>query len=375
MRRPILWVAGVILAGTVGRAAIPLMMDGRDVGWMRALPPMAATRAAHTATTLADGRVLVVGGFVDRGPTAGAEVFDPEATSFADAPPMHDLRHSHTATRLADGRVLITGGYGAGSRTLASAELFDPRSRRFVRVGPLRQARANHVAVLLGDGRVLLTGGLGPGWTYLSSAEIFDPLHATFSAAGPMTVAREGHAAVRLADGRVLVAGGHDGPRRALTIHASAEVYDPLTRTFGRVGDMTVRRHKHDAVLMRDGRVLVTGGSDERDDRGACASTEIFDPASGRFAIGPSMRQARYKHLGTSVLLPDGRVLVVGGASGAESYDPRTGTFTEVRGDARLQGLFSAVAPLSAGRVFVSGGYAADAPPTRAAWLYERSVR
>lgn len=371
MSRRVLVLAVVIAAGAVGRAAIPLTVDVGDAGRLRPLPAMAANRAAHTATTLTDGRVLVVGGFVTGDASAGAEVFDPGSASFVAAPLMQDVRHSHTATRLADGRVLIAGGYGAGSRTLDSAELFDPRTRRFVRVGPLRQGRANHVAVLLDDGRVLLTGGLGHGWTYLSSAEVFDPETTTFTATGEMTVRREGHAAVRLADGRVLVAGGHDGPRRALTIHASAEVYDPAAKTFARVGDMTVRRHKLDAVLLGDGRVLVTGGADERDDRGAYASTEIFEPAGVRFVVGPAMRHARYKHLGTTVRLADGRVLVAGGAAVAEAYDPRGGAFTEVSGVGRLHGLFSAVAVLGSGGVFISGGYAADAAPTRTAWLYE----
>jgi len=66
---------------------------------------------------------------------------------------------------------------------------------------------------------------------------------------------------------RVLIAGGHNGRRRNLTLLASAEIHDPVTGVFSRVGDMRIRRHKRDAILLPDGQILITGGSDERDDR------------------------------------------------------------------------------------------------------------
>ena len=86
---------------------------------------------------------------------------------------------------------------------------------------------------------------------------------------------------------------------------------------------MVVRRHKHDAVLLRDGRVLITGGSDERDGDGAYVSTEFFDPGAGAFIAGPSMVHARYKHQGSARTLPTGDVLVAGGAANAEVYDAK----------------------------------------------------
>lgn len=278
----VMLLAGWAIQGDDGTAA-----DRGEVGVVERVQAMQARRAAHTATTLPDGRVLVVGGFVEKGTALDTEIFEPARNAFVPGPTLSAVRHSHTATRLGDGRVLIAGGYGEGTRTLADAEVFDPRTGQFTPVAPLVTARANHTAVALSDGTILISGGLGEGWTYLATAELFDPSTSTFTQVGPMTAAREGHAAVRLADGRVLVGGGHEGPRRNLTLHASAEVYEPGTRTFRAVGSMRVRRHKHDAVLLLDGRVLVSGGSDERDDRGAYASTEFFDPLAGTFVSGP----------------------------------------------------------------------------------------
>ncbi len=343
----------------------------RPAAAVHAVAPMGANRAAHTATALADGRVLVAGGFIEKGSAVGAELFDGATARFLPAAPMLETRHSHTATRLADGTVLVVGGYGSGSRTLAAAEIFDPRSNRFTPAGSLHSARADHTAVLLGNGQVLVAGGLGEGWTYLSSAELYDPAARVFTPVGSMTVPRESHTAVRLDRQRVLIVGGHQGPRRNLTLHASAEIYDATSGTFTRAGDMLVRRHKHDAVMLDDGRVLVTGGADERDSEGVYRSTEFFTARTGTFSAGPPMQRPRYKHDGSVVALGDGRILISGGAPDAEVFDPATGAFAVVAGTPRFPGLFSAAATLPGGRVLVTGGYGSGTGPVASAWTYQ----
>ena len=333
---------------------------------------MGSARAAHTATTLRDGRVLVAGGFMrEENSAAGAEVYDPATGMFTATGPMLTPRHSHTATLLADGRVVLAGGYDAQGEYLQTAEVYDPTSGTFTSVSPMTSARANHQAVLLQDGRVLLIGGVGTGWTFLSSAELYDPASASFTPTGSMSVPRESHAAVRLQDGRVFVVGGHQGRREAIELYTSAELYDPVNETFAPAGDMSIRRHKHDAVLLADGQVLITGGTDERDNRGVYTSTEIYDPNSGAFRTGEDMQRPRYKHSGTSLLLPNGRVLLAGGATQAEVYDSRTGAFALVGGEARMVGQFSASALLPDGRVLITGGYGENRGPQSSAWIYQ----
>jgi Kelch motif/Galactose oxidase, central domain len=331
---------------------------------------MQVGRASHTATALPDGRVLVAGGFIEKGSSKGAEVYEPDKGSYAPLPPMVTTRHSHTATLLPDGKVLIAGGYGEGTVTLAAAELFDPEQNTFAPTGSLHAARADHIAVPLKDGKVLIAGGLGPGWTFLSSAEVYDPVTGRFSPTGSMTMSRESHAAVRLLDGRVLIVGGHSGQRRNLTILASTEIYDPATGAFGRAGAMRVPRHKHDAVLLPAGQVLITGGADERDDRGVYDSTELFDPKTGMFVAGPVMKLGRYKQEGSSVVLPSGLVLISGGAPQAETYDAASRSFALVPGEPRMAGQFSAVALLRGGGALITGGYGNGTGPRSSAWLY-----
>jgi hypothetical protein len=342
------------------------------VGRVTPTAAMRVARMAHTATTLPDGRVLVAGGFTEEDHAAqSAEAYEPRRGQFAALPRLITLRHSHTATLLPNGLVLIAGGYASGNTPTSSAELFNPATNTFTPTGALRSARSGHVAVLLATGKVLIAGGVGPEWSFLSSAELYDPATGRFSSTGAMTVARESHAAARLPDGRVLIVGGHRGRHADITLYASAETYDVAAGVFKRAGDMRVRRHKHDAVALHDGRVLITGGSDERDNRGVYATTELFDPKSDTFSWGPTLARPRYKHNGSAVVLTNGQVLLAGGASQAETYDPRTSAFRLVTGDAQLTGQFSATAPLSGGRVLITGGYGADRGAQSAAWVYQ----
>ncbi|QJR36730.1 Kelch repeat-containing protein [Gemmatimonas groenlandica] len=349
--------------------------SGGAAGSVVTTTAMSIERAAHTATTLRDGRVLVAGGFTnEENSISGAELFDPAGGRFAALPRMRTLRHSHTATRLPDGKVLLAGGYAAGSTVLAAAELFDPATNRFVPTGSLGAARAGHVAVALANGKVLIAGGVGPAWSFLSSAELYDPTTGRFSPTGSMTVARESHAAVLLQSGQVLVVGGHRGRRAEITLYTSAERYDVASGTFRKVGDMRVRRHKHDAVVLRDGRVLITGGTDERDTDGVYDSTELFDPISTTFTLGPDLVRPRYKHNGSAVLLPNGTVLIAGGATQAETFDPRARAparaFALVPGNSPMAGQFSAVAPITGGGVLITGGYGGGRGPRASAWVY-----
>ncbi|MBL0938826.1 MAG: hypothetical protein IBJ03_08020 [Gemmatimonadaceae bacterium] len=340
-------------------------------GTLHSAAPMGAARAAHTATTLRDGRVLIVGGFAAASSSVGAEIFDPQSGRYVSAGPMGLVRHSHTATRLADGRVLIVGGYGTDRDPVTRAEVYDPATNRFTATGAMHVARSGHVAVLLRDGTVLVVGGVGTGWSFLASAERYDPTTGRFTTTGAMSVARESHVAALLNNGRVVVIGGHQGRRANIKLFASAEEYDPASGQFSPVGDMAIRRHKHDAVLLADGAVLVTGGSDERDDRGAYRDAERYDPASKRFTrVEASMQHARYKHAGSSVLLPDGRVLIAGGATLAEVFDPAHSRFEVVSGSETLAGQFSAAALLPRGGVLITGGYGADMGPQARAWRF-----
>lgn len=371
-------LAACTSGGTVPRVVTPGSISSSPpaapspIGSVRALAGMKVPRAAQAETTLLDGRVLITGGFgteSDSDP-ASTELFDPATDRFTFGPSMTAPRYGHSATLLSDGQVLIAGGFsGSGGEVLDSAEVYDPATERFIPTGRMLALRADHEAVLLQDGRVLIVGGTGLDFDFLESAEIYNPGSGAFTATGPMSVPREGFTATLLQDGRVLVAGGHVGRHEQREIYASAELYDPGTGHFTPAGNMTIPRHKHDAVLLADGRVLIVAGADASDDAGLYDTAETYDPVQGRFEPTGELNDPRYKFRGTSILLPDHRVLVAGGATFPEVYQPDKGTFTPFADPLGRAPFFATAALLPDGTVMLCGGYSSSGPSTTSAWI------
>ena len=251
---------------------------------------------------------------------------------------------------LEDGRVLAAGGHD-GHRTLSSCEVFEPATGRWGETGALRTRRRNYAAVRLKDGGVLVMGGSnGVALGALSEVEVYSPATGTWREVARMAVARNDPAAVLLADGRVLVAGGTDVDQRPLR---SAEVFDPETGTWGFVAPPGfVRGGAQTAVLLDTGKVLFVSG----------LQSELYDPVTGLWEkAGLAGGAAGTHRLAHSVtLLPDGRVLVVGGttaraASTAEVYSPQTGTWTLVSAP-QVPREHHATVVLPDGAVLVMGG-------------------
>jgi hypothetical protein len=317
-------------------------------------------RATHASVVLPDGRVLLIGGCVagscDAGPaSATADVFNPASGTVQEAGRLTIARIGSGAVALGDGRVLIVGGW-SGSRPTDTAEIFDPATGRSRSVGRMSAARADAGIVMLGDGRVLVAGGYD-GERRLASADVFDPKTERFEKAGAMLLARSGAATAALPDGRILVAGGAVGAGRETRPTAAAELFDPNTMRFSRTGDMNEARYKHAAVTLQDARVLVIAGSDERDYRGKKATLEIYDAKRGTFRPAGQLRAERFKLADAVVPLPDGKVLIAGGAPRPELYDPRTGRSELVDLDLGGNWNFMTADRLPDGRVLLAGGY------------------
>lgn len=370
--RTVIGISAILTLLLVAIALAPSKLTrsrGPANGAIVATGNMNTPRFAHTSTLLLNGTVLIVGGQASAA-LASAEIYDSDSHTFTATATMSAPRAGHTATLLCNGTVLIAGGYDG--TYLRSAEIYDPRTRRFTPASQMNSARSGHEAVLLNDGKVLIAGGVGTGWSFLASSEIYDPETGVFTPTGSMTTARESHTATLLRNGKVLITGGHKGRRSSITIYPSAELYDPSTGKFSLAGNMTVRRHKHDATLLSDGSVLVVGGSDERDRDGAYTSVERYDPSTGRFSASGNMNSRRYKLRGTSILLPDGNVLVVGGSSIAEVFDPARHQFTDVEGSMGTDRLFATANLLPNNQVLVTGGYDEEMRTSSKAWIYQR---
>jgi uncharacterized protein (DUF2147 family) len=185
-----------------------------------------------------------------------------------------------------------------------------------------------------------------------------------------MYTPRGDHTATLLSDGRVLITGGSNDSEENL---AQAEIYDPATGKFSLTGTVGTVRVGATAVLLHDGRVLIVGGFHPGWPPRPYASAEIYDPKSGKFSPTGSMSTARFWD--TATLLPDGRVLVAGGDDGsgwvnfasAEIYDPKSGKFSPT-GSMTAARAGATASMLPDGRVLIAGGYDISGVLASAQW-------
>lgn len=202
-------------------------------------------------------------------------------------------------------------------------------SGTFIAVGNMTTPRTGHTATLLLNGKVLITGG---SKERPASAELFDPVTNTFTRTGNITTGRLfGHTATLLPDGRVLIVGGY-----YFGYLDSAEIYDPLTGTFRPTGNMLAPQHwGQRAVLLNNGKVLIAGGgadcSNGRDGCRIADFPEVYDPDTGTFSIAGDYADrsddpwfATHGLVGAPLtLLPNDNVLIAAEPI-TELYDPST---------------------------------------------------
>jgi hypothetical protein len=314
----------VLLAGGYGESSADLY----DLNGTVLTGSMNGNRLGHSAVLLADGRVLVAGGFGDNGESYTAEIYDPSSGDWTSTGPLETeaefsgliSKEYSTAVSLPDGRVLLMGTAVQDVQAIAAiVKLYDPASDSWTTDGRLTTARSWPTATLLPDGKVLFAGGSNYDTVRYSSSELYTP-----GAATRMSVGRSSHTATRLTNGSVLVAGGYT-ENDGLQFHASSELYDPATGRWLPTGSMNHNRSAHTATLLTNGKVLVVGGDG---DTNLYSSAELYNPATDIWMPTASMTRARSGH--TVTLLPNGKVLVTGGSftASAELYDPATDTWT-----------------------------------------------
>jgi N-acetylneuraminic acid mutarotase len=227
--------------------------------------------------------------------------------------------------------------------------------------GSMATARFSHTSTLLTSGKVLVSGG----YNYfvigsLSSAELYDPATNSWSSAGSMATPRSQDTATLLLNGKVLVAGGVNGGFNSTAVNlSSAELYDPATNSWSLAGPMATIHAWHTSTLLPNGKVLVAGGADS--DGGINnGSSELYDPATNSWSSAGFTSTVRTGH--TSTLLPSGKVLVAGGynragltISSTELYDPATNSWS-LAGSMATPRDYHTATLLPNGKVLVAGG-------------------
>ncbi|MEM7305391.1 MAG: kelch repeat-containing protein [Planctomycetota bacterium] len=207
------------------------------------------------------------------------------------AGPNVGVRPGRTMTKMADGRVLLAGGFDDRHEATADWFVFDPQVESYTASGSLPAARARHSATLLDDGRVLLVGGVGDGGDALSDSVLFNPQTARATVSASMAAPRVLHTATRLGDGRVLVTGGSEAydsahpigfPESILgSLSGTTELFDPVGEAWISGPDLPAPITGHRASPFGRG-VLLTGGlADTRPMRRTTDQCLFFDETTG----------------------------------------------------------------------------------------------
>lgn len=352
-RRPWRLVLGILVSGLVASAA-------HAGSWQWRGPDALANRRAFAQVQLLDGRVLVTGGDVGGGTaTAAAQLYDGATHRFVATTPMSTPRVGHNLVLLADGRVLALGGADATGASLASAEIYDPSDQTWTPTGSLQDARWDAVSVRLQDGRVLVVSGRTTNPS--AECELYDPTTGLFTRAGG-PARGFGHAALVLGDGRVMITGGFFMPD---------VLFYSVGNGFQTLADLGVSPvpnynfYGHTMTLLGDGTVLLVGGASRAGTSFSQTFAARYDAATHTLTRLDGLLHARDSH--ASLLLPDGRVLVIAGnenlattleltvLQSTEFFDPGTNQFTE--GPAlNEQRMGHAAANLANDEVVVFGG-------------------
>ena len=331
---------------------------------------LAEVSIRHTATLLADGRVLLV-------KTDGhAMRFDPASNQWSTVIGPSIASTDATATRLPYGTVLFAGGHNGGGIALSRAERCSPTSGVWSTALAMATARTFHTATLMADGSALMVGGSPQNSIYSAahtSVERYDPAAGTWAAGPDLPAGRTQHSATRNANGDVIVLGGFvagAASNACVRLPQGGANWLPCAA-------MTKVRAGHRATLLADGRIFVSGGA-----TAATGYEEIYAPTTDTWVDTSLAARTATNHV--VVELNPGVLMIWGGApwffytpgsdpapqvQGAVTYAIASGSVTMLSAFPARAG--HAATPLADGRVLVSGGFAAYSSSTSLGTFYD----
>ena len=289
--------------------------------------------------------------------------------------PLQHPRYEHTATLLQDGKVLLAGGLDMKGVGIGNGEIYTPSADAWAITSIMISPRGNYDTTLLPDGRVLAVAGRSSQLRNAGSIEAYDTSNNEWKWLSADTLTRRGHQITALTDGRILISGGslarrggtYDGGEHGVADKietTTVELFDIPSGKISKAASLTHARKEHSSVLLNNGRVLIIGGltdgTEEAPNVNSLDSTELYDPESDSWSLGAVMSQGRGLH--TATTLPDGKILVTGGLNtarqplnSAELYDPTTDSWAPAASMSQARDSHTGTL-LSDGRVLVVGG-------------------
>ncbi|KAL8734093.1 MAG: hypothetical protein Q9181_003322 [Wetmoreana brouardii] len=273
----------------------------------------------------ASGRPFVTGG----NDAAKLSIYDPNANSWIAGPNMQIKRGYQSSATLSDGRIFTIGGSWSGGEGNKNGEVWSPVTNSWsllsgCPVAPMLTADAR--GVYRSDNHGWLFGWKSGSVFQAGPSKAMNWYTTTGSGAqkpaglrGTDPDAMNGNAIMYDAvNGKILTVGGapnyQDNPAtgdaRIVTIGAPG-----TTANVAAIGSMANARAFHNSVVMPDGKVLVVGGESYPvpfSDNTAIMTPEIFNPATSSFSTANSIAVPRVYH-SWALLLPDATIISGGG--------------------------------------------------------------
>jgi hypothetical protein len=371
------------IAGIDIRKLIEWLSDMMFGSW-QTLPYLIPRQGAGSvsivhAALLHTGRVL----FLDDGPTP---IWDPNDEvnpkfEFPGTNPAYSLTCSGHSF-LSNGNLLVVGGGGFGPRAGANKGFkFDPVAKTWSKTtGDMSKVRWYPTAVTTGDNRMLVVGGWNENATLLNDMEVYDEASDAFVGVSGATLGFPNlYPGLHLLPNNVLfysrTGWGHAGGAAPASLDSSSYFVfaGPTTGAWSSIAHSSINRCKGMSVMIFRNtcphtRILVVGGCDSSG-AGIISAAEIIDasflsPASA-WALTAPLPDSIPRRQCSAVLLPDGTVLVAGGATSPSSpcmlFDPVANTWSAMANLPSVRMYHSVMILLPNGKVMMSG-WANDAP-------------
>jgi len=208
-----------------------------------------------------------------RGPLNTVEMFDTWNGCWVSRPPMPTRRAGSAAALLPDDRILLIGGYnerGIAEGLLASCDVYDPSRQEWQQASPLTRARWGHGAALL-QGKVHVVGGCSlqsdgqVGETFMATlkcCEVYNPEADRWTESAPLQVARSGCRVVTLGERYLAAVGGCDDVFGRAETQPTVEFYDSCTGLWSMLDARLCHPRTTAAIAAIDDQtIIVVGGA------------------------------------------------------------------------------------------------------------------
>ena len=267
-------------------------------------------------TRLPGGKLIVVGGTALKKGAGGSElagtgldvarIYDWSTNQWSSAASMHTPRWYPTVVALPDGRQVVMGGQVIKGVMAALSEVYNPATNTWTELPGLAEAKTLGLyprAMLAPNGKIFVAKNGSNKSAYMNVDT------QTWTTVGKAPPAPGGGGMVMYDNGKILIFAVSSNATDSYVIDLNAA--KPAWR---KVGSLQFRRKKFSTVVLPDGRVMAIGGSSDGQplDSHAVLTPEIWDPTTEVWSPAPNIAVPRMYH-SNAILLPSGQVLSAGG--------------------------------------------------------------